>query len=364
VKNPFIRNKKDSSVKDSLSELFQHSGEAQAFFPEFMERLLFFLKSFSLDAKELNTEEFRNTIELLARRVKTGKSVKEVESLFEKKKKMMAFFIKKQNLYLVEKEAEYKDMVDLLTRAMAKISAENNDFSEKMLEQSSKIENVSSLSDIKQIKDTLKSAIKEIRERVREKQALDGEQMTHLAQKVKALSAELKKAEKGSMRDALTGVYNMNGFKQYILKTLENNTHKQTPLILAALDIDELDKIVKIYDHKIGDRVLLAIADKCREFLKSGDFAARYEKGLFVMVLSGEKLRKVAKRAKQFCRTIEKCKYALDDMRSEHVFSFTISIGLTPFIIGDTAETVIRRALAALNSARNAGGNRIISRKS
>ncbi len=364
MNNLFSRNKKDSIEKDTPSGLFQHSEEAQAFFPEFIERLLLYLRNFSLDAKELNTEEFRNITEILARKVKTGKNVKEVKSLFEKKKNMMAFFIKKQNLYLVEKEAEYKDMVDLLTRAMARISVENNDFSEKMLEQSSKIENVSSLRDIKQIKDTLKSAIEEIRGQVREKQARDGEQMAHLAEKVKALSAELKKAEKGSIRDALTGVYNMNGFKQYILKALEDNAHKRTPLILAALDIDEFDKILKIYDHKIGDRVLLAIADKCREFLKSGDFTARYEKGLFVMVLSGEKLRKVAKRAKQFCKSIEKSKYALDDMRSEHVISFTVSIGLTPFIIGDTAETVIRRALAALNSARNAGGNRIISRKS
>jgi hypothetical protein len=91
----------------------------------------------------------------------------------KRKKKMMQFFIKKQNLYLADKETEYRDMIDLLTRAMAKVSVENEDFSEKMLEQSIKIERVTSLNDIKEIKDALKKAIEEIRARVREKQARD-----------------------------------------------------------------------------------------------------------------------------------------------------------------------------------------------
>jgi diguanylate cyclase (GGDEF)-like protein len=110
--------------------------------------------------------------------------------------------------------------------------------------------------------------------------------------------------------------------------------------------------------------VVLAMAEECREFLKSGDFAARYGGGLFVMVLSGETLRKVAKRGKRFCRSIEKNRYALEHMREVNtLFSFTVSMGLTSFTDGDTAETIIRRALTALKSAKREGGNRIVSEK-
>jgi hypothetical protein len=56
---------------------------------------------------------------------------------------------------------------------------------------------VTSLSDIKEIKDALKKAIEEIRERVREKQARDSKQMAHLAQKVKKLSTENGRSGEG-----------------------------------------------------------------------------------------------------------------------------------------------------------------------
>ncbi len=325
--------------------------------------LLLFLKRLSLDTKDLNTEEFRSVVGALNRRVKTGKSIKEVRSFFEKKKKMMQFFVKRQNLYLADKETEYRDMIDLLTRAMAKVSVDNDDFSQKMLEQSGKIERVTSLSDIKEIKDALKKAIEEIRAKVREKQARDSRQMAHLAQKVKSLSGELEKAEKGTLRDGLTGIYNMKAFERYLRKAVDRNFVEHAPFVMAALDIDEFDKITKHYGNKLGDRVVLAIAEKCREFLKSGDFAARYGGGVFVMILSGETLRKVAKRGKRFCKSVRKSKYALGDMQSEHVFSFTVSMGLTPFKKGDGAEAIIRRALTALRSAKGEGGNRIISWK-
>ncbi|MCF8130986.1 MAG: GGDEF domain-containing protein [Deltaproteobacteria bacterium] len=343
--------------------LFRNGEEAQAFFPDFIGVLLLFLKKLSLDTNDLNTEQFRLAVGALNRTVKTGKNVKEVRALFEKKKKMMQVFIKKQNLYLADKETEYRDVIDLLTRAMAKVSVENDDFSEKMLEQSSRIEHVTSLSDIKEIKDTLKKAIEEIRAKVREKQAKDSQQMAHLSQKVKRLSGELENAEKGFLRDGLTGIYNMKAFERFLRKGVDRNFIEHAPFVMAALDIDEFDKIVENYGDKLGDRVVLAIAEKCREFLKSGDFAARYGGGLFVMILSGETLRKVAKRGKRFCRSVQKSKYALGDMRSEHVFSFTVSMGLTPFRKGDTAEAIIRRALTALKTAKRDGGNRIVSGK-
>ena len=326
--------------------------------------LLLLLKRLSLDTTDLNTEEFRGVLAVLNRKVKTGKNVKELRSLYEKKQKMLQFFVKKQNLYLTDKETEYKDMIDLLTRAVAKVSVENEDFSQKILEQSSKIDRVTSLNDIKEIKDALRKAVEEIRKKVREKQVRDSQQMAHLAQKVKKLSTELEKAEKGSMRDGLTGIYNMKAFERYIREAVDKNTLEHAPFVMAALDIDDYDKILEHYGNKLGDRVVLAMAEKCREFLKSGDFAARYAGGLFVMVLSGETLRKVAKKGKRFCRSVEKSRYALDhSMGSEHAFSFTVSMGLTSFIKGDTAEAIIRRALAALKSAKRDGGNRIVSEK-
>lgn len=275
----------------------------------------------------------------------------------------MQLFIKKQNHYLVAKDAEFKEMIDLLTRAMAKVSVDNDDFSERMLEQSNKIEQATSLSDIKEMKSVLKQVIEEVREKVREKQFRDEQQRDILTKKVKTLSGELENAEKATLRDGLTGIYSFNAFERYIRKLVDKNRVEHAPFSMVALDIDEFNKIIENYGRKLSDRVVLAISEKCREFLKTGDFVARYKGGVFVMILPGESLRKAGKRGKAFCKAIAKSKYTLDDMSGEHVLSFTISMGATRFKNGDTAGAVTRRALEALDSAKKAGGNRFVAEK-
>jgi len=360
----FLRRKRrDFNGKSKSSGLLWHGEESQRFFSDFAKVLLPFLKDFSLDAKELKTEEFRRVIGVLAEKIKPGKKIKDVRSFFEKNIEMMRLFIKRQNLYLVAKETEFKEMIDLLTRAMANVSVDNEHFSEKMLEQSGKIEQAATLNDMKEMKRALKNVVEELRKKVQEKQFKDSQQIMILSKKVKALSAELEKAEKGTLRDGLTGIYNFGTLEKYIRKVVEKNVVENAPFSMLALDIDEFDKIIETYGDKLSDRVVLAIADKCRDFLKTGDFAARYKGGVFVMILPGESLKKAAKRAKRFCKTISKSKYTLDDMQSEHVLSFRISVGITAYKKGDTVGTVTRRALEALDSAKNAGGNRVETKK-
>ena len=363
MRNLFKRKKRTVNGNDPTLKILRESEAFQRFFSDFIKELLIFLKDFSLDAKELNTRKFRDVLEVLARKVKTEKKIKDVRTFFEKNREMMHVFIRKQNLYLLAKESEFKEMIDLLTQAMAKVSVDNDDFSQKILEQNSRIEQATSLSDIKELKGVLKKVVEEVREKVREKQARDDKRIAMLGRKVQTLSEELEKAEKGNLRDDLTGIYNMNAFKKYIKEAVGRSAVEHAPFSLVALDIDEFNKILQNYGPKLGDRIILAIAEKCREFQKPGDFAARYEGGVFVMVLPDESLKKAVKRAKQFCKAIAKSKYTLDDIRSEHVLSFTISMGVTRFITGDTVEAVIRRALMALNYAKSAGGNRVVSKK-
>jgi diguanylate cyclase len=227
------------------------------------------------------------------------------------------------------------------------------------LEQSDKIEQATTLSDIKEMKNTLQKVVKEVRRKVQEKQSIDDQHIEILKDKVKSLSGELEKAKKGTLRDGLTGIYNFNTLEKYIRKVVEKNTVEDAPFSMVAMDIDEFDKIIENYGRNLSDRVVLAISEKCREFLRTGDFAARYKGGVFVMILPGESLKKAAKRAKQFCKAISKNKYTLDDMQSTHVLSFTISMGITGYISGDTAGTVTRRSLEALSSAKKSGGNRV-----
>lgn len=355
----FKRRRKIPAEADPASAALQT--EKEQFLVGFILVLLRFLKDFSLDAKELEPERFREVIDTLARKLLKERTVKGLRTFFEKQKGGMGLFIKKQKRFLDDKETEFKETIDLLTQAMADLNTDNYEFTQKMLEQSKKVEQVTTLSDIKEMKQVLKSVIEDVRDTVSEKQSRDDKQIKMLSKKVRTLHNALEKAEEGTLRDGLTGVYNMTALERYLKKGARGSGHSAFSML--ALDIDDFAKIVEVYGPKLGDRVTLAIAEKCREFVGPSDFLARYKGGAFVMVLPSESLKHAAKRAKRLCKTVAASKYTLDDVKAEHVLSFTISVGAARFKRHDTVATVTRRTLEALHTAKRSGGNRVVSKK-
>jgi diguanylate cyclase len=346
-----------------LSEKLRDREEKQQFLLLAVRALLFLIKDFSLDLKEIDADSFKKRMDGFIEKIMSGKKTKTVQSVFEKHKKMISLHIKRQKEYINEREKEFKDIIELLTKAMATVDAENRFFNQKIYEQSERIEQITLLDDIKKIKGALEQEIRQVRETVREKQSHDRKQIEMLSDQVKSLDTYLEKARMESLKDGLTGVYNRRAFDSYIMNIMERNSVTNSPFSILILDIDNFKQINATYGHTLGDRILLALVQKCKEMTRKEDYLARYGGDEFVVVLRGSSPKSALKKAKQICGTIASTRYSAGDMKGDLKLSFAISVGVAAYTEGDSVATLTERAEKALNEAKRSGKGGVASEK-
>ena len=344
-----------------LSEALGECRKWHAFLQASVIALLDFIQDFCFDIKELKSEAFLADIQTLEAQFDPADNLKKAQTAFRKHKKRIGRFIDRQKRYLAEREKELKDIIDLLAKAMVTLDTNNQQYNRKIYQQSEKIEQITRLDDIKKIKQSLITEIENIQKTVREKQDRDSRQLQILSRKVNALHFELEQAKAESVTDGLTGICNRKAFDRYLEERIRQNGIAGNAFSVLMVDIDNFKKINDAYGHPIGDRVLLAVAHKCRSLIRHEDFIARYGGEEFVIVLPHASLRNALKKAKLICKAISATRYCLDEVSAGQVLSISVSIGVSIFQPGDTDKTLIDRADQALYIAKRAGKNRVVS---
>jgi diguanylate cyclase len=358
---------KDSNQTDTaeLAAELRDSKQKKEYFLLSVQVLLQFMKEFALDLKEINSHEFKKDISQLSEKFSTENKLKKIQSLFEKGKKRIDAFIHMQKKYLLDRENEFKDIIDILTKAMVTHDTANQEYNQKILKQSEKIEEITRLDDIKKLKKALIQEIEQIRETVKEKESHDSSKLEILSKQVGNLSMELEKARSASLTDGMTGIYNRKAFDSHIDELVEKNTESKSraPFALLMLDIDDFKKVNDVYGHQTGDRVILAITNKCRQSIRGEDFLARYGGEEFVIILPGASLKNAIKRAEVICKSVASTRYYLDDVAGNPTLSVTVSIGVSSLQKADTTATITQRADRALYAAKHKGKNCVLSEK-
>jgi diguanylate cyclase len=133
---------------------------------------------------------------------------------------------------------------------------------------------------------------------------------------------------------------------------------------LLMLDLDDFKKINDTHGHLIGDRVLVAFCQKCRNSIRGDDVLARYGGEEFAIILPGANLKNSLKKGRQICDAVSSARYATSSNQNDDYLSVTVSIGVTLFKKEDTAETIIGRADKALYKAKRSGKNCVVAIKS
>ena len=353
-----LKKKENDEIKtEDLSAQPSDSNEKKDFYLQSILALLQFIKDFSLDLNEINSSKFKDKISWLSDKFTGETKLKKIQSIFEKDKKGIAAFINLQKKYLIDREGEFKDIIDILTNAMVSLDAENQEYHQKVLEQSGKIEQITFLDDIKKIKRTLILEIEQMRQTVKKKQSNDNVKLEALAKQVHSLNSQLKKAHTESVTDSLTGIYNRKAFDRQISELVKKNTVSRSPFSLLMIDIDNFKNINDIHGHQTGDRVIMAIVNKCRQSIRGEDFFARYGGEEFIIILPGASLRNAVKKANHICKSVASTWYRLDDDQDGQTLHVTISIGVSCHQKADTTTSVIQRADKALYAAKHVGKN-------
>ena len=123
---------------EELSARLKRIDQKKEFFQLSIRALLQFIKDFSLDLQEIKSEEFKNSINKLSDKFSDEPKLRKIQTQFEKDKKRIAAFIELQEKYLKDREAELKDIIEILSSAMVALDTENQQYNQKILAESEK----------------------------------------------------------------------------------------------------------------------------------------------------------------------------------------------------------------------------------
>ncbi|QIK36726.1 GGDEF domain-containing protein [Caldichromatium japonicum] len=172
---------------------------------------------------------------------------------------------------------------------------------------------------------------------------------------VEQLKRELAESERRARIDPLTKIPNRRGFDEAIAQAL---TADNETTCLLLLDIDYFKKLNDTYGHPMGDRVLQIVGGVLGKLQSDRIFIARYGGEEFAVIVNDE-LEAAHALAEQI-----RCQIAALQIKrkSTHdtIGTITVSIGLTRFRPGESAETFIERADTGLYLAKQEGRNRVI----
>ena len=159
------------------------------------------------------------------------------------------------------------------------------------------------------------------------------------------LRAELEHA---ATHDSLTDAYTRRHMNEAIQRELERCTRHGRSMSLMLLDIDHFKSVNDVLGHQAGDQVLVQLVARTNQHLRSADLLGRFGGEEFVVLLPETSLdvaQVVAERIR---------------MSLAETTGPTVSIGITTNRTdGDTVDSLLARADAAMYRAKNNGRNRV-----
>ena len=87
------------------------------------------------------------------------------------------------------------------------------------------------------------------------------------------------------MLDPLTGTANRRGFERALEVELERSARRGHPCALVIVDLDDFKLVNDRHGHGVGDEVLVMLAERLRDSVRSADTVARLGGEEFALLL-------------------------------------------------------------------------------
>ena len=153
--------------------------------------------------------------------------------------------------------------------------------------------------------------------------------------------------------DHLTGLPNRREVSARIEREILRSVRYGGPLALLLFDLDGFKSVNDRFGHEAGDRALRRAAAIALGLLRSTDVCGRWGGEEFLIALPGVGLEGGRESAERMRRALE------GERAGDGEPHLTASFGVTAFAPGDTLESLVRRADAALYAAKGSGRNRV-----
>lgn len=170
--------------------------------------------------------------------------------------------------------------------------------------------------------------------------------------RIERLRQKLDEAQKQSITDPLTGIWNRLQFQQLSKIELARSERHRQPLCLLVVDIDHFKLINDTHGHSAGDQVLRDLTEVMRQQIRLVDSLFRWGGEEFVVLLPNTAMTAARMIAERLRKGIEQHAFQIGQI--------TVSIGLAQGQAGESAEAFFARADDALYQAKASGRNRVV----
>ncbi len=160
-----------------------------------------------------------------------------------------------------------------------------------------------------------------------------------------------RSAESRASIDSLTRIRNRAATELALASEVERAARYGGPFSVVVFDVDRFKGINDTYGHAAGDGVLLHLAETVSGIIRKTDAFGRWGGDEFVLVAPGIPVSGGRSLA-------EKIREAVAATPAPGGIPVTISVGVSHFVVGDSVQSVLRRADEALYEAKRAGRNR------
>lgn len=182
-------------------------------------------------------------------------------------------------------------------------------------------------------------------------------QLHSASEVIRQLKQELEQATSLSKTDSLTNIANRRGYDEMLHQFIKQAQQQGHTFAMLLLDLDHFKQVNDRFGHLVGDSALRYIAKVLSQQIQEKDALARLGGEEFVILLSDIHYDQALKVAETIRHQIQA--KSLRVKGQEQSLSFTTSIGVAMYQMGEQAEQLFDRADKALYQAKQTGRNRV-----
>ena len=183
-----------------------------------------------------------------------------------------------------------------------------------------------------------------------------GSRIIRLHRQIEAKNQQL---EETSRIDPLTGIPNHRAVQEWATWQLKGAAQNGFPVWVVLADGDGFQKLNDEHGREAGDAVLKDFAQIMRDNSRSSDICGRVSDDEFVFILTHVSKEEIGATLERYRQAFEQHKFAFEG----HSVTATASFGAVGFAGMEAPEfaALVRHADKALFSAKQAGGNQIVT---
>jgi diguanylate cyclase (GGDEF)-like protein len=162
-----------------------------------------------------------------------------------------------------------------------------------------------------------------------------------------------------SIRDPMTGLFNRRFMEESLELELRRATRGQNTLGIIMVDMDRFRDFNQTYGREAGDSALRELGTLLQANVRKEDIACRFAGQRFAVIMPQGTLDVTHQRAAML---LELARGLHVKLRSQVVGNLQFSLGVSVFPQhGRTVDSILRAAEAALQRAKEAGGDQVVT---